>query len=187
MPLNIIQTEIPGVIIFEPKIFGDQRGYFLETFRTSWLKDSGINTSFVQDNISRSKRGSLRGLHFQLINPQAKLVMVTKGEVLDVAVDVRINSTTFGKHVTCHLSEENRRVMYIPEGFAHGFQVISEMADFMYKCSNYYDPNSERGISALDSDLNIQWHALDHIMSERDQKLPLLANMSIEDLPTYKF
>src|SRR5690606_20737623 len=103
-----------------------QRGYFLETFRTSWLMDAGINTSFVQDNISRSKKGSLRGLHYQLTNPQAKLVMVTKGEVLDVAVDVRKNSPTFGKHVTCLLSEENRRVMYIPEGFAHGFQVISE-------------------------------------------------------------
>ena len=182
--MNIIRTEIPGVMIFEPKIFGDQRGYFLETFRTSWLKDSGINTSFVQDNISRSKRGSLRGLHYQLTNPQAKLVMVTKGEGLDVAVHVRINSTTFGNHVTCHLTEENRRVMYIPEGFAHGFQVISEMADFMYKCSNYYDSNSERGIFALDPDLNIQWHDIDQIMSDRDQKLPNLVNMSIKDLPT---
>lgn len=183
--MNCIKTEIPGVLIFEPRIFGDQRGYFLESFRVSWLEDNGISTRFIQDNISRSKKGTLRGMHYQLHNPQAKLVMAAKGEVLDIVVDVRKGSPTFGKSVSCLLSEENRRVMFIPEGFAHGFQVISETADFMYKCSNYYDPTAERGINALDPQLNLPWLDLEPITSDRDQNLPMLINLADSDKPTY--
>jgi dTDP-4-dehydrorhamnose 3,5-epimerase len=183
--LNCIKTEIPGVLIFEPKIFGDQRGYFLESFRLSWLEENGIKTRFIQDNISRSKKGTLRGMHYQLHNPQAKLVMVTSGEVLDIAVDVRKDSPTFGKSVSCLLTEENRRVMYIPEGFAHGFQVISDTADFMYKCSNYYDPTAERGINALDPTLNLPWYDIEPIRSDRDKNLPVLINLPDEDKPKY--
>lgn len=183
--MNCIKTEIPGVLIFEPKIFGDQRGYFLESFRVSWLEEQGISTRFIQDNVSRSKRGTLRGMHYQLHNPQAKLVMATKGEVLDIVVDVRKGSPTYGKSVSCLLSEENRRVMFIPEGFAHGFQVLSESADFMYKCSNYWDPSSERGINAQDPLLNLPWQQIDPITSDRDNSLPLLKDLPDSDKPFY--
>ncbi len=183
--MNCIKTEIPEVLIFEPKIFGDQRGYFLESFRVSWLEDQGISTRFIQDNISRSKKGTLRGMHYQLHTPQAKLVMAARGEVLDIAVDVRKGSPTYGKWVSCLLTEENRRVMFIPEGFAHGFQVISESADFMYKCSNYYDPSAERGINALDPDLDLPWYDIDPITSDRDDRLPKLLNLPDSDKPIY--
>lgn len=127
----------------------------------------------------------MRGMHFQLHNPQAKLVMASRGEVLDVVVDVRKGSPTFGKSVSCLLTEENRRVMFIPEGFAHGFQVLSESADFMYKCSNYYDPSAERGINALDPLLNLPWQQIEPITSERDNKLPFLRDLPESDKPTY--
>lgn len=183
--MKIVETEIPGVFIIEPNILGDNRGYFLESFRESWLKDVGIDVKFVQDNISRSRRGTLRGLHYQLQNPQAKLVSASRGEILDVAVDVRKGSPTFGKYVTCLLTEENRKLMYIPAGFAHGFQVLSESADFTYKCSDYYHRESERGISALDPELNLPWINLENVMSDRDLQLPTLGNMSQIDLPNY--
>lgn len=169
--VNVIETKIPGVLIFEPKILGDHRGYFLESFRASWLEEMGIEHRFVQDNISRSKKGTLRGLHYQIENAQAKLVMAAKGEILDVAVDIRRGSPTFGHHVSCLLTEENRRVMYIPEGFAHGFQVLSDVADFMYKCSDYYNAAAERGINALDPALNIPWYDIERIMSDKDLQL----------------
>lgn len=124
-------------------------------------------------------------MHYQLHNPQAKLVMVTTGEVLDVVVDVRKGSPTFGKHVSCVLTEENRKVMFIPEGFAHGFQVLSETADFMYKCSNYYDPSAERGINALDPTLGLPWHDILPITSDRDEKLPFLSQLPDSDKPNY--
>jgi dTDP-4-dehydrorhamnose 3,5-epimerase len=181
--VNIIQTKIPDVIIFEPKILGDERGYFLESFRYEWLLKCGINKSFVQDNISRSRKGSLRGLHYQLYNEQAKLVMVTKGEVLDVAVDIRLGSPTFGKYVMHKLSAENRNLMYIPEGFAHGFQVLSETADFMYKCSNYYDPEAERGIKWNDPAIGIQWMEIEPIISNKDLNLINLNEVQEKDLP----
>lgn len=183
--MNIIETEIPGVLIIEPKILGDIRGYFLESFRESWLREAGIEVRFVQDNISRSRRGTLRGLHYQLQNPQAKLVSATRGEILDIAVDVRKGSPTFGKYVTCLLTEENRKLMYIPAGFAHGFQVLSESADFSYKCSDYYHRESERGISALDSDLQLPWTDLEKVMSDRDVQLPTLGTIDPSDLPVY--
>lgn len=184
--MNCIKTDIPGVLIFEPKILGDQRGYFLESFRMSWFEDQGIKTKFVQDNLSRSRRGTLRGMHYQLHNPQAKLVMVTRGEVLDIVVDVRKDSPTYGKYVSCFLTEDNRKVMYIPEGFAHGFQVVSESADFMYKCSNYYDPTAERGINAMDPSLALPWYDITPITSERDQKLPFLDKLPEIDKPKFQ-
>lgn len=183
--MTILETKIPGVLILQPKILTDKRGYFLESFREQWLEEAGINKRFVQDNISRSQRGSLRGLHYQLNNAQAKLVMVTMGEVLDVAVDIRKGSPTFGQYVKHHLSAENRNLMYIPEGFAHGFQVLSETADFMYKCSNYYDPDSERGVFWNDPEIGIKWESINPIISPRDQKLQMLNSIEEQDLPGY--
>lgn len=184
--MKVIQTKIPDVLIFEPTILGDARGYFLESFREEWLLKRGVQKKFVQDNISRSKKGSLRGLHYQLYNEQAKLVMVTNGEVLDVAVDIRVGSPTFGEYVMHKLSAENRNLMYIPEGFAHGFQVLSDTADFMYKCSNYYDPASERGIKWNDPSIGIQWLDIEPIISNKDMNLINLDEVQENDLPKYK-
>lgn len=183
--MPIIRTEIPDILVFEPKIFADDRGYFLETYREEWLRQEGVENQFVQDNLSRSRRGVLRGLHYQIRNAQAKLVMVTKGEVLDVAVDIRRGSPTFGKYVSRILSAENRHIMYIPEGFAHGFHVLSDEADFLYKCSRYYDPGSERGILWSDPQLNIDWGTDAPILSEKDLNLPKLATLKPEDFPDY--
>ena len=140
------QTEIPGVVVIEPQVFGDDRGYFMETYQKDQFAEAGIDKEFVQDNQSRSTRGVLRGLHFQKNHTQGKLVRVTKGEVYDVAVDCRPHSATFGKWVGVTLSEENKKMFYIPEGFAHGFLVLSDVAEFCYKCTDVYDPTSEGGI-----------------------------------------
>ena len=140
------QTEIPGVVVIEPQVFGDDRGYFMETYQKDQFAEAGIDKEFVQDNQSRSTRGVLRGLHFQKNHTQGKLVRVTRGEVYDVAVDCRPNSATFGKWVGVTLSEENKKMFYIPEGFAHGFLVLSDVAEFCYKCTDVYDPTSEGGI-----------------------------------------
>ena len=134
------QTEIPGVVVIEPQVFGDDRGYFMETYQKDQFAEAGIDKEFVQDNQSRSTRGVLRGLHFQKNHTQGKLVRVTRGEVYDVAVDCRPNSATFGKWVGVTLSEENKKMFYIPEGFAHGFLVLSDVAEFCYKCTDVYDP-----------------------------------------------
>ena len=139
------QTEIPGVVVIEPQVFGDDRGYFMETYQKDQFAEAGIEKEFVQDNQSRSTRGVLRGLHFQKNHTQGKLVRVTKGEVFDVAVDCRPHSATFGKWVGVTLSEENKKMLYIPEGFAHGFLVLSDVAEFCYKCTDVYDPTSEGG------------------------------------------
>ena len=140
------QTEIPGVVVIEPQVFGDDRGYFMETYQKDQFAEAGIDKEFVQDNQSRSTRGVLRGLHFQKNHTQGKLVRVTKGEVYDVAVDCRPHSATFGKWVGVTLSEDNKKMFYIPEGFAHGFLVLSDVAEFCYKCTDVYDPTSEGGI-----------------------------------------
>ena len=137
------QTEIPGVVVIEPQVFGDDRGYFMETYQKDQFAEAGIDKEFVQDNQSRSTRGVLRGLHFQKNHTQGKLVRVTKGEVYDVAVDCRPHSATFGKWVGVTLSEDNKKMFYIPEGFAHGFLVLSDVAEFCYKCTDVYDPTSE--------------------------------------------
>ena len=151
------QTEIPGVVVIEPQVFGDDRGYFMETYQKDQFAEAGIDKEFVQDNQSRSTRGVLRGLHFQKNHTQGKLVRVTKGEVYDVAVDCRPHSATFGKWVGVTLSEENKKMFYIPEGFAHGFLVLSDEAVFTYKVDNVYAPQSEASIRFDDETIGIEW------------------------------
>src|ERR1700740_1064307 len=141
--MNVIKTAIPGVLIIEPKLFGDARGFFLETYQEARYAEHGISAQFVQDNLSRSAQDVLRGLHLQNPNPQGKLVSVLRGAVLDIAVDVRRGSPTFGRHVAVELSDENRRQLWVPRGFAHGFAVLSDSADFAYKCDNIYSPKDE--------------------------------------------
>lgn len=156
--MNIVPTNLPGVLIIEPKVFGDERGFFYESFNAKAFEQAtGLNTQFVQDNHSRSQQGVLRGLHYQLENTQGKLVRVTVGEVLDVAVDIRRSSTHFGQWVAVHLSAENRRQLWIPKGFAHGFVVLSDFAEFLYKTTDYYTPAAERCIRWDDPDLAIDW------------------------------
>ena len=156
--MEVITTEIPGVLIFKPKVFGDERGFFMESFnRRSWLSATGLDCEFVQDNHSRSARGVLRGLHYQISQPQGKLVRVVAGEVFDVAVDVRRSSPTFGKWAGVRLSAENKLQLWVPPGFAHGFMVLSEEADFLYKATDFYAPEHERAIIWNDPDIGIEW------------------------------
>lgn len=180
---KFIQTEIEGLYIVEPTVFGDNRGYFMETYNYKDFKEAGLEMVFVQDNQSRSKKGVLRGLHFQYKHPQGKLVRVTKGQVFDVAVDLRKNSKTYGKWYGVILSEKNKRQFYIPEGFAHGFLVLSDEAEFVYKCTDYYHPEDEGGIIWNDPDINIKW-PLDKveeiILSEKDKKWKTLREQRIE-------
>src|ERR1700733_8849776 len=155
--MNIIPTTIPEVLIVEPKVFGDQRGFFVETFRADRYAAAGIGGPFLQDNLSRSAYGVLRGLHLQNPRAQGKLVTVLRGRVLDVAVDVRIGSPTFGQHVTVELSEDNRRQFWVPRGFAHGFVVLSQSADFFYKCDAPYSPRDELTVRWNDPAIGIDW------------------------------
>ena len=156
--MNVVTTDLPGVLIIEPKVFGDERGFFYESFNAKAFEEAtGLNTPFVQDNHSRSQKGVLRGLHYQLQNTQGKLVRVTAGEVLDVAVDIRRSSPHFGKWVAVRLSAANNRQLWIPEGFAHGFVVLSDNAEFLYKTTDYYNPSAERCIRWDDPDLAIDW------------------------------
>lgn len=163
------QTELPGVIVVEPKVFADERGFFMETFHQPRFAEAGIALPFVQDNHSRSRRGVLRGLHYQLEHPQGKLVRVVLGEIFDVAVDARRSSPTFGKWVGVTLSEANRRQLYIPPGYAHGFCVVSETADVLYKTTDVYHPKDERTIFWNDPAIGISWPVQDPIISARDQ------------------
>jgi len=180
--MNFTKTKIPDVILIEPKVFGDDRGYFLETFRSNlFAQEIGIKTTFVQDNESRSTYGVLRGLHYQLPpHAQSKLVRVIEGKVLDVAVDIRKGSPTFGQHVTAELSAENKLQMFIPRGFAHGFVVLSETALFAYKVDNYYSPECDRGIQFNDPRLKIDWKVDQEQLqlSEKDKIQPLLKETS---------
>ena len=177
---NFIKTEIEGVYIIEPTAFGDNRGYFMETYNEQDFKAAGLNYTFVQDNQSSSRRGVLRGLHFQKTYPQAKLVRVLKGEVFDVAVDLRKGSLTYGKWVGVLLSEENKRQFMVPRGFAHGFVVMSEAAEFAYKCDEFYHPEDEGGIMWNDPEIGVDWQ-LDGepILSEKDKKHPKLSESKI--------
>ena len=177
--MNIIPTEIEGLLIIEPRVFGDRRGYFFESYSEQLYKEAGITANFVQDNESMSTYGVVRGLHFQ--RPpftQAKLVRCVRGAVLDVAVDIRKGSPTYGKHVAVELTEENHRQLYIPRGFAHGFSVLSDQAIFQYKCDNYYAPQADGGISLLDPALGIDWRIpMDcAILSDKDMKHPSFAD-----------
>jgi dTDP-4-dehydrorhamnose 3,5-epimerase len=155
--MRFIATEIPSVIVVEPRVWEDHRGFFLESWNRRSFAEAGINVDFVQDNHSRSVRGTLRGLHYQIGRPQGKLVRVTGGEIFDVVVDLRRNSPTFGRWVGRHLSAQNRLMLWAPPGFAHGFYVISEFADFLYKCTEYYAPESERVLAWNDREIGIDW------------------------------
>lgn len=177
---HFIDTEIEGVKIVEPTVFGDARGYFMETFSEREFRENGIGVDFVQDNESRSKKGVLRGLHFQRQNPQGKLVRVIDGEVFDVAVDLRRGSPTVGKWVGVTLSSENKRQFYIPEGFAHGFAVMSETATFVYKCTRFYAPGDEGGLMWNDPQIGIDWplgNGFEPLLSEKDRRNPTLAEL----------
>ena len=178
--MNILKTEISEVLIIEPKLFGDSRGFFTELYQADRYGKYGIPAQFVQDNFSRSARGVLRGLHIQNPRPQGKLVTVLHGAVLDVAVDVRVGSPTFGRHSKVELNEENRRQFWIPRGFAHGFLVLSERADFFYKCDEYYSPADELVVQWDDPALGIDWGNSNPELSERDR-----AGRSIADLIPY--
>ena len=172
--LNFKETEIEGVYIIEPTVFGDNRGYFMETYNYKEFKEAGLGMVFVQDNQSKSKKGVLRGLHFQKKYPQGKLVRVISGEVFDVAVDIRKGSKTYGKWVGVILSEDNKRQFYIPEGFAHGFLVLSDEAEFTYKCTEFYHPEDEGGIAWNDPDIGVEWplSGIDEItLSDKDKRL----------------
>ncbi|MDR1612652.1 MAG: dTDP-4-dehydrorhamnose 3,5-epimerase [Planctomycetota bacterium] len=179
---------IPDLLLLRPKVFEDRRGFFFETYRRNEFASLGITVNFVQDNQSGSIRNALRGLHYQIDTPQAKLVRVVKGEVFDVAVDVRVGSPWFGRHCGMTLSESNRKTLYIPAGFAHGFYVLSEYAEFAYKCSDYYSPRNERGILWSDPELGIQWPldaAKPPILSDKDLRYKPLREMDKADLPVY--
>ncbi|GEA09544.1 dTDP-4-dehydrorhamnose 3,5-epimerase [Alteromonas sp. KUL42] len=181
--MQAISTAIPDVKIIEPKVFGDDRGFFMETFRTDWFKRECANVDFVQDNHSKSRQGILRGLHYQLEQTQGKLVRVVSGEVYDVAVDMRKSSPTFGQWVGVLLSAENKRQLWVPAGFAHGFYVTSESAEFVYKCTDYYHPESEVSIKYDDPTLAIQWPLVDGMLpslSAKDED-----GVSFEGAPTF--
>jgi dTDP-4-dehydrorhamnose 3,5-epimerase len=180
---KFVETPIQGLFIIEPKVFGDHRGYFMETYNFEDFKAAGLDMVFVQDNQSKSKRGVLRGMHFQTKHPQGKLVRVIKGEVFDVAIDLRKDSSTYGKWYGVLLTEENKKQFYVPEGFAHGFLVTSEEAEFVYKCTDFYHPEFEGGILWNDPDIGIEWpiQGIDEILlSEKDKNSPQLKDIKIE-------
>jgi dTDP-4-dehydrorhamnose 3,5-epimerase len=181
--MNVIKTDLPEVLIIEPKLFGDQRGFFLETYQFERYVQSGVVQPFIQDNLSRSRHGVLRGLHLQNPGAQGKLVTALRGRVLDVAVDVRVGSPNFGRHVAVELSEDNRRQLWVPRGFAHGFAVLSETADFFYKCDALYSPKDEISVRWNDPAIGIDWGVSDPSLSPKDADAPLLAD--VKNLPRY--
>ncbi len=181
--MNVIRTEIPDVLILEPKVFGDHRGFFMESFNARVFREAtGVQADFVQDNHSRSARGVLRGLHYQIRKPQGKLVRVVRGSVFDVAVDLRRSSPTFGRWVGTELSEDNKRQFWVPPGFAHGFVVTSDSADFLYKTTEYYAPEHERCVAWNDATVGIQWPAgIQPVLSEKDQRGAALGQAEVFD------
>lgn len=184
MALQCIPQAIPDVKLIVPDVHGDHRGFFQETYQAERYRAAGIEAVFVQDNWSRSVRGTLRGLHYQLRRPQAKLVWAVRGEIYDVAVDIRRGSPTFGQYVAAVLSEQNHHQLYVPGGFAHGFCVLSPEADFFYKCTDFYLPSDERGVAWSDPALAIPWPIRDPLLSRRDTALKPLADVAPEELPT---
>ena len=180
--MNIFDTKIPELLILEPRVFEDDRGWFMESFNqknfTTILNERGFEApNFVQDNHSRSQRGVLRGLHFQRTRPQGKLISVSRGSVFDVIVDINPQSATFGEYVALELNDENHLQMWIPAGYAHGFCVLSDVADLHYKCTDFYDPEDEGGLIWNDPDVNIAWPLDNPLLSEKDQKLPRLREL----------
>jgi len=184
--MNRIKTAIEGLLIIEPDVYKDRRGYFTETYHRKRYERAGIDRVFVQDNLSFSASGTLRGLHFQVARPQAKLVQVLSGEVFDVVVDLRAGSATFGRWEGVVLSGNNLRQLYIPEGFAHGFCVLSDHAHFSYKCTDYYSPENEGGILWSDPDIGIKWPVTDPTLSDKDRRLPVLGELSKDQLPKFE-
>lgn len=182
-----VETSLPGVVLLEAKVHSDQRGFFLESYHRRRFQELGISEEFVQDNHSRSSKNTLRGLHYQLQHAQSKLCCVVRGEVLDVAVDIRLGSPNFGKWVSAVLSEENKRQIYVPRGFAHGFLVLSETAEFLYKCSDYYHPEDELGVLWSDPAIAIDWNVSAPLLSKKDGALPRLESIPPERLPKYDF
>ena len=183
--MNVIETNLPGVLVVEPKVFGDERGFFMESWNGRRYEEAGLPGRFVQDNLSYSAHGVLRGLHFQNPQPQGKLVSVLRGEVFDVAVDIRVGSPTFGEWTGTTLSAENKRQFYVPPDFAHGFVVTSEVALFFYKCTDYYAPSSEGIVLWNDPEIGIEWPVESPTLSERDRAAPPLREIPEGSLPRY--
>ena len=183
--MNIIPTSLPEVVIVEPKVFGDARGFFMETYHQVRYGAAGLASAFVQDNVSRSAKGVLRGLHYQEPHPQGKLLFVLQGEVFDVAVDIRRGSPAFGRWVGVALSGANQRQLYVPPGFAHGFRVMSDVALVVYKCTEIYRPEAEHGVRWDDPQIGIEWPAGEPLLSEKDRRSPLLNEIPPAELPTY--
>ena len=175
--MKVIKTKLPGVVIIEPKVFDDHRGFFLESYHAERYAAAGIEFSFVQDNHSRSSKGVLRGLHYQISKPQGKLVRVVRGEVLDVALDINPQSSTYGEYEAVLLSEDNYRQIWVPPGYAHGFVVLSDIADFEYKCTDFYDPSDEGGVIWNDPQVGIDWQCDNPKLSDKDLKLPTLSQL----------
>jgi dTDP-4-dehydrorhamnose 3,5-epimerase len=186
MTLKSTEQSLPGVFLIDPMAFQDDRGFFMETYHLGKYREAGLDRPFVQDNLSHSRRDTLRGLHYQLKHPQGKLIYVVTGEVLDIAVDIRRGSPTFGQWTGIQLSAENRCQLYVPEGFAHGFFVLSEAADVMYKCTDLYAPGDEYGILWSDPDLAITWPVANPILSEKDADNPPLKDVPANLLPVYR-
>ena len=185
MTLKLIDTSIPEVLLIEPNVYRDSRGFFLEAFHLRKYKNIGIEQVFVQDNFSHSGHGIIRGLHYQLRHPQGKLIFVIKGEIFDVAVDIRRDSPTFGQWFGTHLSAENKRQIYVPEGFAHGFCVLSESADVLYKCTDFYDSEDDYGILWEDETIAIDWPVKRPVISDKDSRFQRLNDVPEKDLPVY--
>jgi dTDP-4-dehydrorhamnose 3,5-epimerase len=181
--MECIETSLPGVLELRPRVFRDDRGFFLEVYHRAKFIDLGIKDSFVQDNHSCSTKGTLRGLHYQLRHPQGKLCRVVEGEAFDVAVDIRVGSPYFGKWTSVLLSARSQNQIYVPAGFAHGFLALTEHVQFLYKCSDFYDPSDERGVLWSDPDLNVSWGIGSPLVSEKDARNPRLAELSPEFLP----
>ena len=183
--MRIVQTALPGCVVIEPAVHGDSRGYFYESFHAQKFAEAGLDLRFVQTNVSRSARGVLRGLHYQWPNPQGKLVSVVEGEVYDVAVDIRHGSPTFGRWAAAILSAENKRHFWVPEGFAHGFVVLSDDATFVYQCTALYDRDADSGIRWNDGEIAVDWPVAQPLLSDKDQRAPFLAEIAREKLPAY--
>ena len=178
--MKVTETKLPGVLIIEPKIFGDKRGFFRENFQVKRYKEIGIDQTFVQDNYSRSQKGVLRGLHFQITKPQGKLVSCLRGAVFDVVVNIDQTSITYGQYLGVELTEDNHKQLWIPPGYAHGFCVLSEIADFQYKCTDYYDPYDQGGVIWNDKTLAIDWPINNPSLSNKDSSLPKLTELHLK-------
>ena len=183
MSIRISATDLPGVLLIEPRVFEDPRGFFLETHHQRKYSEAGLDVQFVQDNQSHSKRNTLRGLHYQRIHPQGKLIYAAGGEIFDVAVDLRRSSSTFRKWYGVRLSSENHLQIYIPPGFAHGFCVLSDRADVVYKCTDFYYEDDDLGVLWSDPDIGIQWPVSEPLLSSKDSALPALSQLTADKLP----